>query len=275
MDKNPLLLAAKQRLAEINEIRKTLLVENLHYGVIPGSTKPVLLKPGAELFMSLYALTPTFHEEIEGVGLDRRITVTAEIKNAQGQEVGHGYGFASSLEDKFKWKKAGQEDYDAAPPEERRIVRTRRETLFFVRQNPDNVLNTVLKMARKRAMIDAVLTHFALSGYFTQDLEDDIAPVPPTVSAPKYEPPKETASPAANPRFLKAVTALVRTYGPDRLREAERHVGIHLPDLATRPREEQVAAYERVVKTLQALREKEAQEPDPFRKGDGGGSRAA
>ena len=265
MEKNPLLLAAEQRLAEINEIRKTLLVENLHYGVIPGSSKPVLLKPGAELFMTLYGLTPTFHEEIEGVGIDRRITVTAEIKNSQGQGVGHGYGFASTLEDKFKWKKAGKEDYDAAPPEERRLVRTRRETLYFVRQNPDNVLNTVLKMARKRAMIDAVLTHFALSGYFTQDLEDDVIPVPTMAAALPNETPKETAPPLPNPRFLQAVNQLVRTHGPDRLREAEKAVGIRLVDLASLSREAQVAGYQVVVKALQALREKEAQEPDPFR----------
>ena len=264
MDKNPLLLAAEQRLAEINEIRKTLLVENLHYGVIPGSSKPVLFKPGAELFMTLYGLTPSFHEEIEGVGLDRRITVTAEIKNPQGQAVGHGFGFASTLEDKFKWRKTGKEDFDAASPEERRCLRTRRETLYFVRQNPDNVLNTVLKMARKRATIDAVLTHFALSGYFTPDLEDEVAPITPLAPPPSPMASKESAP--ANPRFLQAVNQLARSHGPDRLREAEKSVGIHLADLTTHPREEQIAGYDRVVKALQSLRERDLKEGDVFQR---------
>ena len=38
--------------------------------------------------------------------------------------------------------------------------------------NPADCYNTVLKMAKKRALVDAVLTATAASDIFTQDLED-------------------------------------------------------------------------------------------------------
>ena len=45
-------------------------------------------------------------------------------------------------------------------------------------ENPDiaDVYNTVLKMAKKRAMVDAVLTITAASDIFTQDLEEQNRP---------------------------------------------------------------------------------------------------
>ena len=42
----------------------------------------------------------------------------------------------------------------------------------YARQDPYTLANTVLKMARKRALVDAALTVGSLSDIFTQDLED-------------------------------------------------------------------------------------------------------
>src|SRR5690606_22905756 len=41
-----------------------------------------------------------------------------------------------------------------------------------VRTNPADVANTILKMAKKRAQVDAVITATAASDIFTQDIED-------------------------------------------------------------------------------------------------------
>jgi hypothetical protein len=48
-----------------------------------------------------------------------------------------------------------------------------------VRTNPADVANTILKMAKKRAQVDAVITATAASDIFTQDIED----LPPEVVA--------------------------------------------------------------------------------------------
>src|SRR6185369_6401125 len=41
-----------------------------------------------------------------------------------------------------------------------------------VRTNPADVANTILKMAKKRGLVDAILTVTAASDIFTQDIED-------------------------------------------------------------------------------------------------------
>jgi hypothetical protein len=42
----------------------------------------------------------------------------------------------------------------------------------FIDQDPFSSVNTLLKMAKKRALIDAVLSATRASGIFTQDIED-------------------------------------------------------------------------------------------------------
>ena len=66
--------------------------------------------------------------------------------------------------------------------------------------NPADNYNTVLKMAKKRALVDAVLTATAASDIFTQDLEDitaNIAAVTPaapvTPAVPSPHPPRADA----------------------------------------------------------------------------------
>ena len=49
--------------------------------------------------------------------------------------------------------------------------------------NPVDSFNTVLKMAKKRALVDAVLTATAASDLFVQDLEDTPAPEAPVPAA--------------------------------------------------------------------------------------------
>ena len=61
--------------------------------------------------------------------------------------------------------------------------------------NPADYYNTVLKMAKKRAHVDAVLTATAASDIFTQDIEDmpeviDVTPKPAKPANPKK--PKQT-----------------------------------------------------------------------------------
>lgn len=65
------------------------------------------------------------------------------ILRSSGEIVGSGVGSASTMESKYI-------------------------------RNPRDAQNTVLKMAKKRAIVDATLSTFALSDRFTQDVEDTV-----------------------------------------------------------------------------------------------------
>lgn len=136
------------------------LQEGVDYGKIPGTgDKPALLKPGAERLVQGMGVRTAFvivEQEIdhdrENTFCDRynnvrtsyglyRYTVRCEVYDAAGNLRGEGIGSASTLESKY-------------------ISR------------PRDCENTVLKMAKKRALVDAVLNTFGLSDRFTQDVED-------------------------------------------------------------------------------------------------------
>lgn len=63
--------------------------------------------------------------------------------------------------------------------------------------NPADVFNTVLKIAKKRAFVDATITATASSDFFTQDLEDIRENVEATKREEKQVDGKEVATPAA------------------------------------------------------------------------------
>ncbi|WP_031405307.1 exodeoxyribonuclease X C-terminal domain-containing protein [Geobacillus vulcani] len=139
--------AVQSTLAKINQFQvvvQNTLKANHDYGVIPGTQKPTLLKPGAEKIQMLLGVTSEY-EVIERVqDYDKgffAFTVRCVIyKN--GMKITEGVGHCNTRERKY------------------------------VNQDPYTLANTCLKMAKKRAQIDATLTLASLSEVFTQDIED-------------------------------------------------------------------------------------------------------
>jgi len=137
-------------MAKINQfqtiVQKTLK-QNHDFGVIPGTPKPTLLKPGAEKILMLMGLTSEY-EIVEKVqdyeGGFFAFTVKCTLSKGD-TKITEGIGHANTRE--------------------RRYVSGRN-------QDPFTLANTVLKMAKKRSQVDAVLTVASLSDIFTQDLED-------------------------------------------------------------------------------------------------------
>ena len=275
---------------------KEVMIEGVHYGyAVPtgafggnGQQRKTLLKPGAELMLMYFQYVPYYKTTKEHFGDDVDVSVEVTLKDASGKVVGAGEGFASTLDDRYKWRGAyGKEEYDNTPEHQRRVIRTKgkdKDTVFQVRQNPRNVLNTVIKIARKRALVDAVLTTFALSGYFTQDLEDEgdlpsipretmappavvaksPVPAPQAAPAPQTAPVPEPAPGANSEAFLKAVQTMRKQYGPDLVIEAEKSLGIVLEDLASHDRVEQMQAYKDVQQYIRKKQEADLQAYDPF-----------
>ena len=178
--------AAVRRQALI-EYTAAMMVKGRDFGTIPGAgPKPTLLKPGAEKLASFFGLSPQFEtvdQEMDWTGADhdgepfffirQRCTLT------RGDlVVGQGIGSCNSWEKKYRWRN-GQKNPNAA-----------------------DLVNTIDKMAQKRALVAAVLIAVNASEFFTQDIEDygDIVdgswtPAPAAPAAPKAakpEPIRET-----------------------------------------------------------------------------------
>lgn len=163
-----------KRHKDVEWLLAKVMVKGMHYGVIPGSKKNSLLKPGSELLLPRFGLG--CFPVVQDLSNEYEIKFMVEAKGvhiATGVHVGSGIGICSSNEEKYKWRRAASKrEFENAPPEARRVKYGKDYTIDQVRQSPDDLMNTILKMAKKRAQIDLTLTCTAASSFFTQDIED-------------------------------------------------------------------------------------------------------
>ena len=164
----------REQINLIQEVMRSVMQDGQHYGKIPGAgDKPTLFKPGAEKIMATFRLAadPEVVDLSHGDIIHYRVKCRLTTKN--GVFFGAGLGECSSEEDKYKWRTATSDDeWEATPETHRRIKYVRDRQIRQVRNNPYDLANTILKMAKKRALVDAVLTSTAASDIFTQDIED-------------------------------------------------------------------------------------------------------
>lgn len=171
--------AMTDRINAIQEVTRKKMIVDVHYGVIPGTHKPTLYKAGSEMLLTMFNIGPTIRVEdlTTPAGIKYRVIVTG-VHTPSGNPIGEGVGECSSNEEKYRWRNAVCEaEFDATPEEMRRIKWSRGRngssyTSSQIRTNPDDLGNTVLKMAKKRAQIDMTLTALGVSDLFSQDVED-------------------------------------------------------------------------------------------------------
>jgi hypothetical protein len=136
-----------KKINSFHEIVKKTLNPATDFGIIPGTNKPTLLKPGAETILMLFGLTTTI-EILAAIPaqLSRDtdfVSYTIKCRLMKNDcVVSEGVGTCNSAEKKY------------------------------ASQDALNIANTIMKMAEKRALVDAVLHVASLSAVFTQDLED-------------------------------------------------------------------------------------------------------
>ncbi|MCO8288281.1 hypothetical protein [Tetragenococcus halophilus] len=133
-----------QAISNFQSVVQSNLKKDQDFGVIPGTQKPTLLKPGAEKIQMLFGVTSEY-EEIERIqDYDKGFfayTIRCTLSQ-NGTKITEGMGHCNTKEKKY------------------------------IKQDPFTLANTCLKMAKKRAQIDATLTIASLSEVFTQDIED-------------------------------------------------------------------------------------------------------
>lgn len=203
----------------IQQILKSVMKEKIHYDVLPGCKSKSLLKPGAEKILSTFRIS--CHPMVQDLSVDgvARFRVLADGRTPNGQVVGVGVGEASSDETKWKWRRAKCDDeYNTTPADRRRIdfqrMDGRMQQVRQVRTEAADLANTVLKMAKKRALVDLCLTTTAASDCFTQDIEDLSHELRELVAENEYGGPP-IAQPTAKPDLVVQPAAQVAN-SPDR-----------------------------------------------------------
>lgn len=133
-----------QKITQFQKVIQDTLHQNHDFGVIPGTNKPTLLKPGAEKLLMMMGLRSEFDIADS----------TRDFKEGFFQ-----YQVRCKL---FKCETLVTEGLGACNTKEKK----------YINQDPFTLDNTILKMAKKRALVDAALLVGSLSDIFTQDLED-------------------------------------------------------------------------------------------------------
>ena len=130
---------------EMNRFIDTVLIAGVDFGIIPNCKKPTLLKSGAEKILNY-------------LGLIARTEISNRVED-------YNIGF-------FSYEaKVYLIDYNGVVKGEGIGITNTREGKY-AKTNGYAVQNTVLKMAKKRALVDAALNVGNLSARFTQDVED-------------------------------------------------------------------------------------------------------
>jgi hypothetical protein len=150
----------------VQRVIEQVMVEGVHYGIVPGTRELSLLKEGAEVLLS------TFHIAVEPIITDlttlTEVRFQCECRGLAGGQiyVGSGMGVCSSNEEKYRWRNARSDrEFENAQKTDGmwRIKYGRDFEVRQVRQSPWDVFQTIMSMAKKRAMVDLAKTALAAS----------------------------------------------------------------------------------------------------------------
>jgi hypothetical protein len=198
--------SAVERYNAVTEFVSRVLRRDVDYGVIPGTDKRTLLKPGAEKLTTFFGLSTRFEllERIEDWtgehhGGEPFFYYLYRCRLMRGDAaIAEGDGSCNSRETKYRWRESqracpacaaaaiikGREEYGggwvcfkkkggcgAKYPDGDQSIESQQTGRVF---NPDiaDQVNTIQKMAQKRSLVGAVLLAVNASEFFTQDVED-------------------------------------------------------------------------------------------------------
>lgn len=186
----------------IQEVMGKVMRDKEHYGIIPGcGDKPALLKPGAEKLNMTFRMAPDPETEFVDLGGGHReYRVKCPLRSIlTGAFLGAGVGSASTMETKWRYRNAEPETTAKFVPKEywdlrkkdpakalemiggKGFVTKKVDGNWYIAKltgekveydNPADYYNTCWKMAKKRSLVDAVLTVTAASDIFTQDIDE-------------------------------------------------------------------------------------------------------
>lgn len=136
--------ATMNKITQFQQVIQKTLHQGHDFGIIPGTDKPTLLKPGAEKILMMMGLRSEFEIADSTRDFDKGFfQYQVRCRLIRGDMlITEGLGACNTRERKY------------------------------LKMDPYTMDNTVLKMAKKRALVDAALLVASLSDVFTQDIED-------------------------------------------------------------------------------------------------------
>jgi hypothetical protein len=200
----------KQQIEAETELRKLVagyvrdhMVRDTDYGVVKGTDRNTLLKPGAEKLVDLFRAIPEYEVTDRVQDWDKPLfhyEFRCVLKDDSGRVLAVGVGSANSREGKYRWRNADRTCPECGKPT---ILKSKRDPEWFCwekrggcgatfdikdprvvdqvtgKVENDDIytqVNTLLKMAKKRALVDAAIALARCSDMFTQDMDDEIEP---------------------------------------------------------------------------------------------------
>jgi hypothetical protein len=191
-----------RKIAKVREVAERIMKDSVHYGTIPGTNKPTLYKAGGEILGLTFKMAPRYEGERQPIDLGnghREYVIRCDMHHKEtGNFLGSGVGSCSTMESKYRFrpgpvvstgKPVPTEYWNARKTDPNKALQLIGGKGFStkkidgnweivqageVTENPNiaDVYNTVLKIAAKRAYIDATLKATAASEVYTQDMED-------------------------------------------------------------------------------------------------------
>lgn len=235
----------KAQVQAIQLLMKDVLQDGTHFGIVPEcGDKKVLLKAGAEKLCLMFRLIPSYEIQREdSAGGHRTYTIVTTLSTPSGQIMGQGVGMGSTLESKYRYVSAkrkcpscGKETIAQSKPEygggyycnakkggcgakfAKGDQSIEGQLLGKVeRVDLADTYNTVIKMAKKRSLVDAAISTTGASDIFTQDLEET-ADIVEVGAEPARQAPAPQSVPANEGPFYYDITFL----SPEKYSDAER-----------------------------------------------------
>jgi len=193
------------------QIKSTLLTPGKDgegdYGKVPGTNKDTLFLSGAQKLCMALRLIPSYQvqrtadETSDGWRVHYHVDCLLHVGDGAGRVVGQGVGSANSWERKYRYREArpsctlcGEAALMRSKYEDKEtgdkgwycnprfggcgqnLPSAAVEPTHGMIENPDpfDLDNTLLKMAKKRAFVDATIVATATSDVWTQDMEESI-----------------------------------------------------------------------------------------------------
>lgn len=190
----------KHHRALLMQYVQSQLRNEVDFGIVPGTGKPSLYKPGGEKIRALFSLqteTKMADKELDRPGNFAMFTYRTEVRDKYGTLLATCEGSCNSQEKKYKERNVYKWNDQKKKKE---IVGTEPTPVC-------DILNTLQKMAQKRSFVGAIILATGASDFFTQDIDDaddaetlglnpNQRPAPKTVQASVI--PKPTAASSQN-----------------------------------------------------------------------------
>ena len=172
---------------QITKFCLSRMKEGVDFGLIPGTDRKCLYKPGAEKLYVWFGLEPVYEEKVSIIPAEPKpiisIDAVCKLCARDGRVRGWGVANCNSMEKKYRDRAEWVFD-DQIPPgvdindlefRERMSKSNKpyRQYRIETKTEPYDILNTLKKMAFKRAFVAAILQATGTSEMFTQDVIDE------------------------------------------------------------------------------------------------------